>query len=327
MGAIFSDELTFRGGRLAVVEQVDLGEGVTTAQIKEMMTVGKTKEFFLTGVNEFLADPEAPADTAWETIFRTIPSTGPGELFPFRTPTAVGSGSHGIVFKQVGEGGEIEFSKTSATHKYVPNVKYGTAFGFSSEWFEDGSMNLVEMVLTDFRDSMNDKMAAIHYAAIVASVVSGGSVSTALGGTTINHFLNALNADAVVMRRNKRRPDILLIAPEQEQFVRTALATRVANNQPGSAGTGSATEVAAQTEAVRRVGIVVTEHLPDGTTYLIEGKRRLISLNRRALRVDRFTDILHDAETMAATFRRGVLVAEPQVIRARSAVPSTLATS
>lgn len=327
MGQIFSDDLAFRGGRLAVMEQVDHGDGVVAAQVKEMMTVGKTKEFFLQGVNDFLADPDAPADTAWEGLFRTVPSTGPGELFPFRTPSAAGSGSHGIVFKQVGEGGEIEFSKTSATHKYVPNVKYGTAFGFSSEWFEDGSMNLVEMVLEDFRDAANDKMAAIHYAAIVASVTAGASVTTAQSGTSINHFLNDLNADAVVMRRNRRRPDTLLFAPEHEQFVRTALNAKVGNTQAGTAGqTGGPTSVEL-VEATRRLNLITTEHLSAGSTYLIESKRRLISVARRALKVDRFTDILHDAETMAATFRRGVLIAEGQVIRARSGVQQALSTS
>lgn len=323
MGLIFDDRLTFREGRLAIQEKVEL-EGVEVAQVKEVMTTGKTKEFFLRGVNDFLADPDAPADRQWEQIFRVVPSESHGELFPFRVPTAAGSGSHGIVFKRVGENGEIEFSKTSATHRYVPNIKYGTAISYSSEWFEDGQMNLIEMVTEDFRDSANDKMAAIHYGAIVAAVSSGASVGTAVSGATINHYINDLNADSVVMRRNRRMPTINLIAPEQEMFVRTAMSVRVGNTQ---AGTYGGTDTPVPTEAISRVTPLVTEHLASGTTYLIEPKKRIISTKRRDLRLGRFSDLLHDGETLVGTFRRGVLIAEGVVIRARTGVASALPTS
>ena len=35
MGAIFSDDLKFQSGRLAVIEQVDHGDGAVVAQVKE----------------------------------------------------------------------------------------------------------------------------------------------------------------------------------------------------------------------------------------------------------------------------------------------------
>lgn len=324
-GLIFEDNTTFRSGQLAVTEQVEM-EGVMVSQVKEIMTTAKTKEFFLQGVNDFLADPDAPADRSWEAIFRVVPSTGHGELFPFRAPSLPGLGSHGIVFKEVGEAGEIQFSTTSSSLKYVPNVKYGTAFAYSNEWFEDGNMNLIEMVTQDFREAANDKLAAIHYAAIPAAVLAGISVSTAQTGATINHFLNDLNDDAVIMRRNRRRPDTLLFAPEHEQFIRTALNVRVGNSQAGTndAGAGSGTSVQL-VEATRRLNLVVSEYLAPGSTYLIESKKRLISTRRQDLRMGRFEDLLHGSETIVGTFRRGVLVAEGQVIRARSGVQQGLA--
>ena len=316
MGFIFDDSLKFQQGRLCVMEQVER-DSIAVDQVKEIMTVADTKEFFLRGVNAFLADPEAPADTLWQQIFREVPSTRPGETFPFRTPTSAGSGSHGIVFKRVGENGEIEFSRTSSTHRYVPAIKYATAFGYSNEWFEDGSMNLIEMVTEDFRDAANDRMAAIHYAAIT----SWGGTTTAVGGTTINDFINTLNARSVVMKRARRRPSIFLGAPEQEMFVRTAMSVRVANTQAGTAGD---TNAPVPTEAISRTTPLFTEHLASGTGYLIEPRRRMISVNRQGLRVGRMNDLLHDGEVVAATIRRGVLIAESEVIEAISGIPATL---
>ena len=189
-------------------------------------------------------------------------------------------------------------------------------------------MNLIEMVTQDFRDAANDKMAAIHYAAIVAAVTASVSVTTAQSGATINHFLNDLNDDAVTMRRNRRRPDTLLFAPEHEQFIRTALNVRVGNTVAGTndAGAGNPTSVEL-VEATRRLNLLVTEHLAAGSTYLIESKKRLISTDRQALRMGRFDDLLHGAETIVGTFRRGILIAEGQVIRARSGASQALATS
>lgn len=317
MGLIFDDSLSFRGGQMVVTEMVE-DNGVEYQQVREVMTTTDTKEFFLRGVNAFLADPDAPSDTQWEQIFRTVPSSSFGELFPFRAPTVAGSGSHGIVFKRVGENGEIEFSRTNATHKFVPNIKYGTAFAYSNEWFEDGQMNLIEMVTEDFRDSANDKLAAIHYAA----VANGAGNSTGTGGTTINHLINVLNARSVVMKRARRNPTILLCAPEQEMFVRTALEVRIANTQPGTAG-----DSAVKVEAVSRLNPMFSEHMTAGTGYLIEPRRRVISVRRQDLRVGRANNLLHDGETIAATFRRGVLVAETAVIEEITSIPSSLPTS
>jgi hypothetical protein len=323
-GLIFKDNLSFKDGRLAITEQVDM-DGVMVSHVKEMLTRSDTKVFFTQGINDFLQDPDAPADRAWESLFRVIPSTSYGELFPFRAPSVAGTGSHGIVFKQVGEGGEIEFSKTSATHKFVPNVKYGTAFAYSNEWFEDGQMNLVEMVTEDFRQAALDKLAAIHYSAIPAAVAAGIAVTTAASGTTVNHFLNDLNADATIMRRNRRRPDTLMYAPEHEQFIRTALGVRVGANLATTQAGGISMPSVELVEATRRLNHIVTEHLSPGTVYLIESKRRLFSTRRQDLRIGRFEDLLHGSETIVGTFRRGVMVAEGQTIRARSGVPQTLA--
>lgn len=320
MGAIFKKGVKFKQGRLAVYGDKVM-DGVTVGEVKEMMTVAKTKEFFMQGVNDFLADPEAPRDTAWEELFRTVESDSYGEIFPLRTPSVAGAGSHGIVFKEVGEGGEIKFSKTSASHRFVPNIKYGTALSYSNEWFEDGQMNLIEMVTEDFRDAANDKMAAIHYAALAASVASTASFTEGMSGTTPQEFINKVNAGVAVMRRNRRNPTHILHAPEQAAFVNVAMSAR-----GGLTLNGTASEIPVEALTVR-LKLLQSEHLASGTLYVVEAKRRLFSVARQPLRLGTFEDLMHGASTIVGTFRRGVLVAEGAALRQITAVPANFATS
>lgn len=320
MGLIFKPGVKFKDGQLAIYANKVM-EGVEVAEVAEMMTIAKTKEFFMQGVNDFLADMEAPRDTAWEELFRVVPSTSYGELFPLRTATVAGQGSHGIVFKEVGEGGEIKYSKTSGTHRFVPAVKYATALQYSNEWFEDGQMNLIEMVTEDFREAANDKMAAIHYAALAASVSSGASATAAVGGTTIAHLVNKIDADVVTMRRARRAPTHILMAPEQEQFVAAAMGARTGGTTDGlAAETG-------RSVSASRLKPLASDHLAAGSLYIVEAKRRLFSVDRQALRLDTFDDLMRQAATLVGSFRRGVLIAEGAALRQITGVPSAFATS
>lgn len=326
MGKIFRDGIDFRNGQMAILE--DNGD------VREMIATSDTKQFFSTAINEFFMQTDESADTGWQEIFRVIPGKGHGELFPFRPPTAVtqltttntatalvaedaqSSGMHGIVFHEVGEGGEIKFSRVMSAEKYVRHVKYGAAIGYSSEWFQDGQMGLIEMTTEDFRAAANDKMAAIHYGAIIAAYASGLSSSTACstGTSNVAKAINGLNTATTVMRRAKRRPGILLVPPECETVAKIALGT---SGVTGAAGL-------ARNEAVNRLKPIVTEYIGSGTAYLIEPKNRLISTNRLALSLANFQDLLHDAETLVAKFRRGVLVGEAAVIHALTSFPTTV---
>jgi len=323
MGTIFSDNINFRRGEMVVEED---------GQIQEIITTSDTKQFFTTAVNEFFMQTDETADTQWQQIFRVVPGRGHGELFPFRPPTAVttvsaatalaaedenSSGMHGIVFNEVGEGGEIKFSRVISAEKYVRHVKYATAIGYSNEWFSDGQMSLVEMVTEDFREAANDKLAAIHYGAIVAAVSSGLSASTALSGTgtsNVAKVINTLNSVTTTMRRGKRRPGILLVPPECENTARLAL------KAVGESGDGNLT----RNEATARLVPVVSEYIASGTAYVIEPKRRLISTNRLPLSLGNFQDLLHDSEVLVGKFRRGVLVGEAAVIHAVTSFPTTV---
>jgi hypothetical protein len=329
MTRLFKDNINFRNGQMVIEED---------GQVQEIITTSDAKQFFSTAVNEFFMQDDAAADTQWQDIFRVVPGRGHGELFPFRPPTTVdtvnaatslaaedeaSSGSHGIVFNEVGEGGEIKFSRIVSAEKYVRHVKYATAIGYSNEWFSDGQMSLVEMVTEDFRAAANDKMAAIHYGAIVASVTSGLSDSTAYAaapltgggnGGAIAGLVNAMNTVTTTMRRARRQPGIILCAPENEQPLRIAL------NTQGLQSSGNPP----QTEATSRLRLIVSEYIADGTAYVIEPKKRLISTNRLPLSLGNFQDLLHDSEVLVGKFRRGVLVGEAAVIHAITSMPSSI---
>lgn len=323
MGKLFADNINFRNGTMVVEEE--------TGEVQEIIATSDTKQFFTTAVNEFFMQTDEDADTGWQEIYRVVPGKGHGELFPFRPPTAVtavtaasfnaaedqaSSGMHGIVFNEVGEGGEIKFSRVISAEKYVRHVKYATAIGYSNEWFSDGQMSLIEMVTEDFREAANDKMAAIHYGAIVASVNAGLSTSAGAGGATSNvaNVINALNVATTAMVRARRRPGILLVPPECEEVARLALTTT------GGVGGGGAI----RTQATQRLKPVVTAYIASGTAYVIEPKKRLISTNRLALSLGNFQDLLHDSEVLVGKFRRGVLVGEAATIRAITSFPTSV---
>ena len=288
MTRLFKDNINFRNGQMVIEED---------GQVQEIITTSDAKQFFSTAVNEFFMQDDDSADTQWQDIFRVVPGRGHGELFPFRPPTAVGTvsaatslaaedetanGSHGIVFNEVGEGGEIKFSRIVSAEKYVRHVKYATAIG-----------------------------------AIVASVNAGLSASTALSGTgggDVAKLVNTLNDVTTTMRRARRQPGIVLCAPENEQPLRIAL------NTQGIQSSGNPP----QTEATSRLKLIVSEYVADGTAYVIEPKKRLISTNRLPLSLGNFQDLLHDSEVLVGKFRRGVLVGEAAVIHAITSMPSTV---
>jgi len=323
MGKLFADNVAFRNGQMVIEED---------GQVQEIIATSDTHHFFTTAVNEFFMETDEEADLGWQQIFRVVPGRGHGELFPFRPPTTVttvspadfaaaedvaSSGMHGIVFNEVGEGGEIKFSRVISAEKYVRHIKYGTAIGYSNEWFTDGQMALIEMTTEDFREASNDKMAAIHYGAIIAAVNAGLSVTAALstaGTSGVSNAINSLNIATTAMRRAKRRPNILLVPPECEHVARLALTTA------GGVTGGDAV----RNEFTSRLQIVVTEYIATGNVYVIESKRRLISTNRLALSLGNFQDLLHDAEVLVGKFRRGVLVGEAAVIRQITAFPTTV---
>lgn len=327
MGKMFADNVTFRNGQMVVEED---------GQVQEIIATSDTKQFFTTAVNEFFMQTDETADVGWQDIFRVVPGRGHGELFPFRPPQVVtqltganapanalaaedaaSAGSHGIVFTEVGETGEIKFSRVISAEKYVRHIKYATAIGYSNEWFSDGQMGLIEMVTEDFRMAANDKLAAIHYGAIVAAATSGlsGTAAATNGTSNVAKAINALNSATTIMRRDRRRPGILLVPPECEHVARLAMTTT------GDLTGGGA---AVRNEMTARLQMIVTEYIPSGTAYVIEPKRRLISTNRLPLSLGNFQDLLHDSEVLVGKFRRGVLVGEAAVIRQITSFPTSV---
>ena len=312
MGLIFGDHVKMRNGRFEVLKDKRSGEIVTDVSemaaleeggydVREMISTSDTKEFFREGINEFFMQDDPLDDTQWEALYQRIPSTKDGELFPFRDPSKAGEGAHGIVFEAVGELGEIKFSTRTSKEKFVRAVKYATAIGYSNEWFEDGSMGLIEMTTSDFRAAARDKMAAIHYGLITTAIATGASKSAAVGGTTLDDFITSINSAVAIMRRNRFEPDYIVGAPEQEDIILQAMHDIYRDRQ--------------LTQSARRLTPIITDYFPAGTVALVRSKVRLVSIDRLALTLGSFQDLLHDAETLVGKFRRGVGLGDARVIR------------
>ena len=313
MGLIFTDGVRMKKGRFILPKDrrtgrvlADLAEiagcEAEGELVQEMVTTSDTKEFFTQAVNDFLMRQDAEADTQWDQLFTTIPSTSAGELFPFRDQDAAGLGVHGIRFEEVGEGGEIKFSTVVSNEKFVKAVKYATALGYSNEWFEDGSLGLVQMATEDFRRAAADKLATIHYGVIIQAVATGISKSAAVGGSSLDDFVTAINSAVAIMWRNKYRPDTIMASPEQEDIVLQALHDVYRDMKP--------------TETAQRLKPLVTEYVAPGTVYLVKGKSRLVSVRRLELTLGKFQDLLHDAETLVGKFRRGAALLDGRAVRA-----------
>jgi len=331
--SLFGEGVRIVNGQFVYPQQVKVREsnGQEVTRIREsMVSTADTKQFFTSGIQQFFMNDPEVLDNGWQQFYTIMKSTNHGEIFPFRNPDRAGTGVHGIVFDEVGELGEIKFNKVVGNEKYVKNVKYGAAIGYSNEWFSDGAMGMIEMVTRDFRQASSDKMAAIHYAAIVAAVTNGVSLSAGVSGVEINHFVNALNDATVIMRRNRRDPRLLLGPPEIENFISVALFTRYGFTNQAAAISRTLAVAATGGEAPvnGRYRLVTTDHLAAGATtstiYVVEPKRRIMSTDREQLMLGNFQDLLHDAETLVGKFRRGVLVGEGQVIRAITSVPHAL---
>lgn len=330
---LFNDNVTIRNGQFVIkkTQEVKEADGSSSMRAQEsIISTSDTKQFFTSGISKFFMNEPEVMDNGWQELYSVMPSSNHGELFPFRNPDVAGAGVHGVVFEEIGELGEIRFNKTTANEKYVKNVKYAAAIGYSNEWFSDGAMGMIEMVTRDFRQSASDKMAAIHYAGIVASVTAGTSLSAALAGAEIHDFTNALNSATVIMRRNRRDPRIILGPPETENYITTVLKSMYGFMAQAGAVSNSLNQraQAGPVPVLGRYRTIFTDHLAAGastsTVYVIEPKRRLVSTDREQLSLGNFQDLLHDSETLVGKFRRGVLVGEGQVIRALTSVPHSL---
>ena len=331
---LFADGVSLVGGQFNVKKKVKVTEQGRQVErvVESMISTSDTKQFFTSGIQTFFMNDPEVLDIGWQELYSVISSSNHGELFPFRNPDRAGVGVHGIVFEEVGQLGEIRFNKTTSNEKYVKNIKYAAAIGYSNEWFSDGSMGLIEMVTRDFRQASSDKLAAIHYAGIVAAVTNGVSLSAAMSGTAINGFVNALNDATVIMRRNRRDPRIILAPPELENFLTVALFTNYGFLNQSTTGTNLSQQIVGGRAPVNgRYRLLTTDQLSAGATtstaYIIEPKRRLVSTDREGLTLGNFQDLLHDAEALVGKFRRGVLVGEGQCIRAITSIPHALPSS
>ena len=312
-GLIFHPKIKFEKGRVWLPKDTRNGEYLEDLSeiqyaddhgylVHEMLTSSDTKEFFTTAINTFFLEEDPEADTQWQQLFREVPlTTGSGMIFPFRDRTKAGEGSHGIVFEDVGEGGEIHFSKVESKEKFVKAVKRATAIGYANEWFQDSMIGLIEMTTEDFRQAEQDKLAEIHYGVITTAIDTGAAKSAAVGGTTLDDFITSINSAVAIMKRNKFVPTHLVVAPEQEDIAKQALRDVYRDRT--------------LTDSAARLDLIETQHFTAGTAALVHARSRLVSLNRENLTLGTFQDLIHDSEVLVGKFRRGAAVLDAKCIR------------
>lgn len=312
MGKIFQDNIRMQNGRFRIPRNRSTREVVVDVAemnrldeegdlVFETVSTTDTKEFFRDGINDAFLREDAEDDVQWQQLFRSVPSTKSGELFPLREREVVGQGSHGIVFKEVGELGEIKFSTVKSGEVFVAAKKYATAIGYSNEWFEDGDLGMVEMVTEDFRKAAADKLAAIHYGILTQAISLGIAKSAAVGGTTLDDFITAINSAVAIMRRNRYEPNFIVGAPEQEDIILQAMHDVYRDRT--------------LTESSRRMRPIITDFFPAGTVALVRAGDRLVTVDRLGLTLGTFQDLLHDAETLVGKFRRGAAMLDGRCTR------------
>jgi hypothetical protein len=135
------------------LEMILAGEYITAGDITTGAAVGiKRKEVFI---------PEVPADTQYLEIFRTVPSDKAGETYE-----TLGTG---LTFTQLKPGQKPELGTVSRTKNYIPNLKWGTAFGFFREWIADNEVRKIEDVIREAKIAAFDAKATFMYGLIAAA--------------------------------------------------------------------------------------------------------------------------------------------------------------
>lgn len=236
----------------------------------------KRKEIFI---------PEVPADTQYLELFRTVQSDKAGETYE--------QAEAGITFSQLKLGEKPKLGTITHAKDYVPNLKWGTAFGFHREWIDDNEVWKMEDIIRQAKIAAYDAKATFMYGLIAAASWTNIAYATS--------WIKTLNtAYAQLKRAKKLKPNqrpIVVCTPEKLSEILQAIKDTMVTGQRG--------------ERLTMIPDVIdTAYLleTDLKAYVLIPKERFILQEREALRSETDKDIMMDAEAYAWYFRMNGII-------------------
>lgn len=139
--------------------------------------------------NNTMATPNF--DLAWQEAFRGV-QLSKGQLF-----WEIATTSTGMVFKEIPEGGKIEYEGVAGSKAIVNIKKYGAALGITWEVIEGRKLYQFVQLLEDARAKMYQLWADVHYG-LLDSGATGHDVSWQLAVTDkiLDRDIATINAGA-----------------------------------------------------------------------------------------------------------------------------------
>lgn len=254
------------------------GEYITQADITGAAAVGvQRKEIFM---------PDVPADTQYLGVFRTVQSEKAGETYEEATA--------GITFTQLKLGEKPKLGTITHTAPYVPNLKWGAAFGFHREWIVDNEVWKFEDLVRKAKIAALDAKATFLYGLIAAAGWAEIAYATS--------WINTLNLAYAALRKAKKllpnQTPVLVIPVEKLAVVLQAIKDSLVTEARG--------------ERITRIPDVLdTGYIEDSDKkmYYLTPFERFVLQEREALRTEQDQDIMLDAMAYAWYFRmNGVIL-------------------
>ncbi len=265
-------------------------------------------EVFITRKGEILAPPEpgapfftqkeyreifkeeVPIDTQWAQIFRTVQSTKEGETY--------GEVQAAIAFQQLKVGEKPKLGTLTGTEVFVPNLKWGAAFGFYRDWINDNAIWKIEDTIRSAKEGAYDALATFMYGLLTAA--SFPTVDKSASDNSSEAWIKALNeAFAKLKRAKKLKPNqrpIVICPPEKRGYIDNAIADTQVKTARGP-----------RLQLIPEV-IDTAYFASDEDVRVVVPKRDFIYQEREALRSEEDVDIMLDAELYAWYFRCNGLV-------------------
>jgi hypothetical protein len=318
--------------------------------IKEYVARSEHTNLFTVAINKKILDNFKTHPSVWNQVFDVV-NKGDGEGRTVRFPTL-----YGINPVYVPELSEIPFGDMDDTATTVEAVKLGIRMGISQEMIDDNEVGLMEWMIRRtgqrmaiLRDQESFK-ALDTYNATGAAV--DGTINTYIGNQnrgayyTTGTFTNQQSASAANWEqilntavqqmkdqsitfggRTYKIPvyvDTIIANSVRDIALRKLLrsATIVQATGVGDTNNASVTQVAANNIWNGMLNVITTPYVGRGQAYLMQAKRGLVLLDRKAPAVDQNANWAIDAQEIKALTRF-----MPAVIEERSIFSILLGTA
>lgn len=265
-------------------EYISAGD-ITTTPLGGMVGVQR-KEIFM---------PETPADTQYLEIFRTVQSDRAGETYE--------QAAAAITFKQLLLGEKPQLGTIAQGINFVPNLKWGTAFGFHREWIDDNEVWKIEDIINEAKIAAYDAKATFMY-----GLISGAGFSEVNWGGE-DTWITMLNKAFAALRRKQKNAigqELIPLQSNQRPLVaccveKTAEIVQAIKDSLVAAERGPRLTVVPD--------VIDTSYFAaNEPVYVLVPKRRFILQEREALRTETDKDIMLDAEAYAWYFRMNGII-------------------